>query len=890
MNSSTAIKRTLPIIVIILIIIAVAVSCTVLSKDKPIPKINDEDGIYLELDEEGRTYQITNKKMYELLKKNAGLNVLIDNIDKDILSGEFGDKNYWELVAEEDIDEEIEKAIFPDGKDNLTEDEIDEAESEYYEDMYTSYGLKNDAEVRDYHRLTLAKRLYAENRLNEAIRIADEAAEKDDSLDPYFTDDDYDTYYKANYKNGFWTIIVPFSTKEQGINTLKQLGYEIQEKEADLPKDFDKWVKTVGGEKVPLTPDEIILAFIDMYNTVYSHRLSDYPDETQTLLEDKHYTITETEEGVSVEFNTTKSDDDETLNELYYSYKDISGYQAEIQKYLTSTMLSYNPEDAKADKNQKWFTVNMRSYNNSSLHCFILKIAEEAAPELSEVKDEIFDALFEEELTDKYIAKEMVKLRTRKGLVIYDQDIETSYIDLAKSYEETIKPTKAKSENIVAEVGDVDYSAQKLFELMDKRYGISLSLSEINKLRFLNNPHFNKIFDYYLTDVKTSQKIIDPDKWQKIKENAIREKQSFIAGAYSQYGYGPQYGWKNFIRDIYDVKNDKELLYYFLYSQVMTDYSDSLSDISDVTEDSEFWKSIEEKMQKTVDEYFKVTGIHLLIKVDDEDGNPIHPDEWTDLQNEYAKELYQQIWAYYNNEIGTSQEKFEAIADAFANSLRFIAKLEQNVESQPELEDLEYVFKNIEVAKFKTAGLSAKFENLGEFTNGKMVEPFEEAVRSIWQENPSSQSHIPYASVPDESNEWTYLITEFGYHAYVNTSTIDIAKWDEENGDVIPTLNMIKTYFEDNSSKYILDENGDSTDIEFTSAMKTAVTTYFIPIKDELSGNDYTSIQLYNQMRAEDFNLNLINSNYTKEEFLEFLNYRIKKIDSNLVYFGTDEE
>ena len=49
MNSSTAIKRTLPIIVIILIIIAVAVSCTVLSKDKPIPKINDEDGIYLEL-------------------------------------------------------------------------------------------------------------------------------------------------------------------------------------------------------------------------------------------------------------------------------------------------------------------------------------------------------------------------------------------------------------------------------------------------------------------------------------------------------------------------------------------------------------------------------------------------------------------------------------------------------------------------------------------------------------------------------------------------------------------------------------------------------------------------------------------------------------------------
>ena len=48
-----------------------------------------------------------------------------------------------------------------------------------------------------------------------------------------------------------------------------------------------------------------------------------------------------------------------------------------------------------------------------------------------------------------------------------------------------------------------------------------------------------------------SERILNPEKWKSVKERAIREKQMFISGAYAQYGYGPQYGWKNFIRDLY---------------------------------------------------------------------------------------------------------------------------------------------------------------------------------------------------------------------------------------------------------------------------------------------------------------------------------------------------
>lgn len=893
MNSSTAIKRALPILIVILVIIVAAVSCSVLTKGKPVPMIPNEKHIYLSLDEEGRPFEITNETMYNLLKKNTGLNVLIDKVDRDILSGLYDEKdNYWDLITGEEIAEALEKAMFPEGKDNLTAEEIEKIETEYYEDMYTGYGLKTAAEVNDYHRLILAKKLYAEDRLKDIIRMDDEAAAADPKKDPFFSNDDIETYFKANYESnfGFWTIIVPFNTKDEGTNALKQLGYDIHTKDPDNADDFDRWVKTVDGEEVALTPIEVIIAFIDMYNTVYSHRLSGYPTDTLSLTKNKQYAIVQKEGYEAVDFNVAISEEDEDLNALYFSYEAISGYQKEIQRYLSTTMKSYDTDIETVGNKPNWFTVNLRSYNNNTLYCYILKIAEEGAPVLEDVRDEIKEKLFEQEITDQFIAQEMFKLRKRRNLVIYDPEIEKSYIELGMSYDEIVDKTKGKSKTLVAQVGDVEYSAEQLFNLMDKKYGISIALSEIYRLRLLNNPAFNKIFDYYLADAKSSKRIIDPEKWKTLKERAIREKQQFIAGAYAQYGYDAQYGWKNFIRDIYGVNNDEELLYYFLYSQIVSDYAASLGDIADLTVDSEEWQAIETQMQKQADDYFKVTGVHLLIKVEDKDGNPVNSDKWTDVQVEYAKELYRQIWNYYNNEVGTSQEKFEAIANAFNESLRFVAKLPQNEAEQPRVDDAEYTFKDIEVAKFKTAGLSVKYESLGEFTNGNMVKPFDDAVRSIWKANPSSDFHIPYGSTPDNEGEWNYLVTEFGYHAYVNTSSTDIEKWDEENGYIIPTLAMIKTQIKDSSSPFIIDEEGELTETEYTDSMKAAIATYFNPIKAELTGNDYTSIQLYNQIKADDFAISLNNENYTRDDFIQFLDYRIKKMYSKLTYFGDEEE
>ena len=115
MDSTTAVKRTLPILITIIVVIIIAVSCTVFSKDKPIPTIENGDDIYLTISEAGRNYQVTNKEIYEKLKKASGLSILIDAIDKDILQGVHGDENYWALVTDDEINEVLEKEIFPDG-------------------------------------------------------------------------------------------------------------------------------------------------------------------------------------------------------------------------------------------------------------------------------------------------------------------------------------------------------------------------------------------------------------------------------------------------------------------------------------------------------------------------------------------------------------------------------------------------------------------------------------------------------------------------------------------------------------------------------------------------------------------------------------------------------
>ena len=80
--------------------------------------------------------------------------------------------------------------------------------------MLVERGLKNEEDIKAHYRLKLAKKKYAAAQLEK--QIEEHVSEKDE---PFFSDKEYETQYKADYQNGYWAIIVPFDLKKKVIRS-----------------------------------------------------------------------------------------------------------------------------------------------------------------------------------------------------------------------------------------------------------------------------------------------------------------------------------------------------------------------------------------------------------------------------------------------------------------------------------------------------------------------------------------------------------------------------------------------------------------------------------------------------------------------------------------------
>jgi hypothetical protein len=887
MNSSQIVKRTIPVLIVILLIVGAAVLASVLNRDKLVPTITDEDGVYLTINDKNRSYNITKKFMYDELKQNVGLRTLLDMIDRRLLETTAkGDSNYYASITEEQIDEAIDKAVFASGKEGLTEEEIQEKYDEYYRSMFISSGLKTNEdkakdEVRAYHRLTLAKKAYASDELAKEIERVNKLAEEDDSMDPYFTDSEYQSKYKAKYLPAYWAIIIPFQTETEAKLALEQVGLK-----ADLDSksgSFSNLVKIDNEEEVA-SATEVAKAFIEMYNTFNASFIKEYPNSRLTLKEGVQYRYNE--EGQIV-FNNVL-DDNEEMNTLYYTNEAVAKVNKQIENFMKS-MDSYAPTSTE----NKWYTAEPRLYD-SKMYVYILKIKAELVPEFETVKDEIFKVLFDEELTENYISKRMFELREANNIEIFDAALESEYKEIVEGLDFDFKKTKVESENLVARIKDKDFSADELFAEMDKHYGMSLVTSEIDYLRFLNSEDLNKIYDYYTEGLTSGQRVLNKEKWEEVRTATINEKNIFLGGGYSSYP--PTYGWKNFLRDYHGVNNVEELMYSLLYKKLRSEYASTFLKVEDLTEESDKWKEILGYMQKTVDEYFTVNGLQVFISVKDKDGKYLPVEEWSDLQKQYAEELYADIWEYIKDESGYDTA-LNALVQKFKDAPRFLASLDQELSVQPALEGNPYVIAdgsyNIEVSKYKSAGLSIEYLKINTLSHTTAVtdtttEALKEAAKEIFDTKPTGEVRYGYTY---GSDEYEYLIGKTGYHIYINTSIVEASTWnytnDTETKYVLPTLQMVKTIAKDNALDKLIDEDGNITDIEFTAAMRTAVTKYFDPVKNEITGGINLAINLYSQM--QEMNLDFKVDNYSKEEFNLYLTKVIELYKDNLTYIEVEE-
>lgn len=913
-NSSTIIKKILPVLLVILIIIGVAVSCKVFGNSK-LKSLLSEDGEYIRVSDGKFDYVLTRQEAYDFLKDSYGNTVLTDMIDKDLLKAEKNSdgKSFWDAAAD-GVEKLKEEKIFPNGRPD-DEEEATEAIEKYEEDLYLK-GYRTEASQKEYHQLIVAKKLFAIAKLEEDIKTKDNKAEKD--TEKYFPETTIKSKYEDKYKDGYWAILVTFETEKQATNALAQLGIEIQQKLSDteFSKEYDakyndlnftRWVWSDRNEplvenatkspKLMLTVREVVEALVSLYNTQNSHKLPAYPTDTITLSATKgQYEISDNGEIVFktdlVKNAEGEIDKDSLLNKLYYTNDELSVVDKQILQSIKLNYSSYNAmeytkkaegketEPAKMISTQRWFTPTVTSLNEGKLHYFAIKIKVDEKLSLDDkevdgttvkgVRNEVLKVLKEEKITDNYIKEKMFELRKEKSIGIYDSALEDNYKSNLSSFqadnEITYKAPKLtkdekKAKNVIAKVGSKVYTTDEFFDVLNFHYAITIIYDRANFASLLSNSRvylekafveegtlLNKVYNFAGSDLTEKQRTLDAKRWQEYSVSVVNEKNQF---AQSQY-FAAGWTWEDYMKYVYKANNEYELKLALLYKDVQADFAARLKDVSKLDESSELWQNILKNMEMVRDEYYNVKGFHLLISVNDESGSPIDPKDWTEYQVECAKELENQVRLYLKA-VGDYKVNLQKIQDEFKKAPRFDANKEQNVESQKTIAGSSYVFgdgaEKIEISKFKTAGLSVKYEDLGNFQNARvvdglrvntMVEPFAKAVKEIYDDRMSKFTY----SAEQKSDKETVIYdkniqTEFGFHVYVNEESIAQNHWESKKTvdgkevteyTVLPTFEQVKKYLKDNK------------DSSLKSDMLTAIRTYFEPIATEFGGGVRTAM------------------------------------------------
>jgi hypothetical protein len=781
------------------------------------PMISDPDSAYMTVKEGNNTYIVKNRKVYDALKNQVGYTTIMDMIDTDLLKNTKNAQgvSYWDQITDEDIKKEFEEDMY--GTEELTEEEKEEKKAEYLDMLFSEYGLNSEEDVYLYYRLTLAKKAYAHDLLVKEVE------EKD------FTENEYKTYFNNNYRDEYYAIVVSFSSYKLLENAMKQLGYKFANNDIAFTNDAN------------LNNYQIAVFFIQLYNMVNAQ------DGELALNEGTEYSIN----GLDITFDLEK------LEKLHYTYSKIVSYESAIQKAL-DTFEDYSKTAT------NFYTKTPQVYKSGSRYSMYMKISEKTY-DLDTLKSEIKTKLIEQRLTDYYINTKMVELRLANNIELYERSFINQFRDHVESLELDYKHNKTHK-FLVAKTDVKEYNADELFAKMNFSYGISSSISELEFTRFLENLDINNVYNFQ------TKKAIDQDRWDIIQQSIKDEKANFKANMYAENGYPASIGWKEFIKQVYNANSEDELIRYFIFQEVSNRYAKTFGDLEGLTESSPRWQFYLTQMQKMVDEYFNVTGFHLLITVNDTNSNPVNPENWTEHQVEAAKDFYKQVMDYLNT-IEESDDYAKKVKTALEDIQKALNKAPYYVagvpaDQQPNIEGISYVYNNIEISRFKSAGLTALYQDLGTFSNGSMVKEFNDAAKSIWDADDDSDDTVIYASTPDDEGKYEYLVTQFGYHIYVNTKTTPIVEYAD--GKVIPTLADAIEYIKDNNST------------KLTTKVRTALQTYVKPIHTELTSTENVQINSYKAIRG--LTITLHHDDYSLDDFNRFLDLTIANKEKNIKY------
>lgn len=637
-------------------------------------------------------------------------------------------------------------------------------------------------------------------------------------------------------------------------------------------------------------------------------------------------------------FNTSNKD-----SKLYYDYAELKAYDSNLPSELKNNFDAYvpyangnstqsvNPPAAKG----QWYAA--KPLASGSIYYALLKISEEDAPALTSVREEIISKLTDEKLTEAYIETKMAELRNEYNIKIFDSEIEKEYISAIKSYSVEYKTSKKNNEFVASIEKDgfkKEFKADDLFLYMDKTAGVQTSLSQIAYKRLVNNQKYNKYYD------------VETGKWNGEEGKELRDiilqsienqRLYYLSGAYAQYGYDPaSVSWEEFMKNVNGAETEKELAMLNLYSEVAKDYInkaigaivtdgegkdiDFIENYSDAV-NSEVWALMQERMNGILNEEFSVNGVHLLVSVyetvndavsgsssSSDAAKQVNPSKWTQEQKDLAVELINDVKLYLECAEGTYEAKLQAVVSAF-DKAPYELKNEEGVVNNVKVitsngQECKYVLEcaetTVNVSKYKSAGLTLVYQNLGTFTNGKMVKEFNDAAKEIWTADIADENYNR-STVYNDAIE-----TEFGYHLYVNLSSSKATSYAGFNYDnegnattetedrTLPTLAEIRanilltaltaidtSLLSEEDAKVVEDKKVELNKI-VTAEVKAAIEKYATPVVSELTGSYFSSLIQQTEILGFLDNAEISTPNgAAKQDFANNINYSIKTVFKN---------
>ena len=590
----------------------------IIETDAIIPAISHPDAVFYSDGE----IEITYGEVYREFMINDGINQLLIMVDSALLSDYIGAVTEQEVTDKRNLLTYGTKDLVEIGE--LEDSERQENEATYAESLVLS-GYQADDEP--FLKLLIAKDKYA-----TAMMKSDTNSEKSwyvgpETIKEYYSDD-YDLTMKA--------IKIKFTSESdakevmRSLNLVARTGGRLYRYTGDKPISEVPSSGFNDSNTVVLEDDELIDAFIEMYNAVYSA----YREELDPLSSFAELCLNP---DLTVEYNSLKKAS-ATLATLMFST--LSTYEEHLAGTAASAYFTNSPvKYYSANDTSYYMLINLSRPEKVDLSEFAGTKAELEALIGADVYQEIETILVDKNLSlSSFTAQRLVELRREREFKIFDYYLGMDYMMIDTEFE----PDEVGHATDLAAYDDTTITAEAFFAYA-MGHNAPLNLLYAAQMPYLIHDHYASLYCYgdevCEYDIAKNSSL----KMERHHSDLLERKEAYLESSYVDY-----YTFEEYVYIGFGATSEVELLELYYVKSALQPLA-----IYDLVRAND-WQILEEYLQTELDKayenYFSLNVNHLLIYVDrNEDGTP--DDYWQFVDDETDLEAYNALITAFEDAI-----------------------------------------------------------------------------------------------------------------------------------------------------------------------------------------------------------------------------------------------